>query len=216
MKKRILIVIYALLLCVTASFAWLSDFQEERVGSISVDFQHGALTVVNVDFDAFLETRDANGNFVPLGENEKFIFDKKNMVPDAMTPFKIKIKNNSTTESRKAKLGVAISIDPVEEGEVNILDMLYLDIVAVSGFRTTDTYHVYVRLSEADEIGADGSGTYYLTIYGDGSELIIPPFIEDENPENDYAVLDCSIYFDQEATAEYQNKIINTMVFRLE
>ena len=52
MKKRILIIFYALLLCVTASFAWLSNFQPNKVTNLSVDYSGGALTVADLDFDA--------------------------------------------------------------------------------------------------------------------------------------------------------------------
>ena len=210
-KKRILIIFYALLLCVTASFAWLSNFQANYVEDIKVDFREGALTVVNLDFDAFIETRDANGDFARIPEGT-FSFDKKQMYPDSITPFKIKIKNNSTTEERKAKLGVAIRLDPSQIDDVNLLDMLYLDVVAGNGFSGANNYHVFLKLNAAEQVGASDSGEYFLWVYGDGSEIIIPP----TTPDNEYVTLDCSFYFDQNATAEYQNKSIQAMAFRLE
>lgn len=211
MKKRILIIFYALLLCVTASFAWLSNFQANIVEDIKVDFREGALTVVNLDFDAYIETRADDGSFNKIPEGP-FMFDKKQMVPDAMTPFKIKIKNNSLTEERKAKLGVAIRIDPTQMEDVNILDVLYLDVVAGNGFKDGNNHHVFLRLNAAEPIGTVGSGEYFLWIYADGSEISVPP----STAENEYVTLDCSFYYDQNATAEYQNKSIQAMAFRIE
>ena len=216
MKKRILIIIYALLLCVTASFAWLSNFNVTPVKSIAVDFQGadkgGLATVASFDFDTALEIVDENGDYVPLEKDVPYTFDSKNMVPDSMTSFRLKIKNNSTTESRTTKLVVAISIDPEQAKQANILDVLYLDVVASDGFMNLENYHIYVRLNEAKEVGAKGSGEYTLTIYGDGNELVIPA----ADGDDDYATIDCKIYFDQEATAEYQNKTIDAMLFRFE
>ena len=54
MKKRILIIIYALLLCVTASFAWLSNFEIKPVNNVLIDFrgkpEGGLATVASFDF----------------------------------------------------------------------------------------------------------------------------------------------------------------------
>ena len=210
-KKRILIIFYALLLCVTASFAWLSNFQANIVEDIKVDFRNGALTVVNLDFDAHIETRNADGVFEQIPEGT-FTFDKRQMVPDSITPFKIKIKNNSTTEERKAKLGVAIRLDESQMDDVNILDVLYLDVVAGGGFKDGNNHHVFVKLNAAEPIGAEGSGEYFLWIYGDGEEIVIPP----TTPKSEYVTLDCSFYYDQNATAEYQNKTVQALAFRIE
>lgn len=216
MKKRILIIIYALLLCVTASFAWLSNFEIKPVNNVLIDFrgkpEGGLATVASFDFDTVLEIADENGDYVSLAKDVPYTFDKKNMIPDSMTSFRIKLKNNSDTESRTTKLILGISIDPEEAKNVNILDVLYLDVVASSGFMNLENYHIYVRLNEAKEIGAAGSGEYTLTLYGEGNELVIPA----SNGEDRYATIDCKLYFDQEATAEYQNKTIEAMVFRFE
>ena len=83
--------------------------------------------------------------------------------------------------------------------------------LANPNFTNLENYHIYVRLNEAKEVGAKGSGEYVLTLYGDGNELVIPA-----NADNKYATINCKIYFDQEATAEYQNKTIEAMVFRFE
>ena len=212
MKKRILIVIYALLLCVTASFAWLSNFQANYVNEIRVDFSNGALSVINLDFNAYIETRTESGSFERIPDGEIFSFDHKSFVPDSITPFRIKIKNKSTTEFRKAKIGVAIRLKQSEVGNVNLLDMLYLDVVAGDGFDETNNYHVFVKLNTADLVSTEEEGEYLLYIYGDGDEIMIPP----TTPTKEYVTLDCSLYFDQNATAEYQNEVITAMTFRLE
>ena len=217
MKKRILIVVYALLLCVTASFAWLSNFNKTNVKDLHVDFRHGALTVTDPGFQAFIETRDANGNFVRIpdgvdGEQLPYTFNHKDMVPDTITPFKIKIKNNSSTEERKAKLGIALRIDPEAAKVANILEVMYIDVIAGDGFSDDENYHIYMRLDEASVVGNSENGEYFLWLYGEGSEIIIPPTSDDK----EYVTLDCSFYYDQNATAKYQNQSIFALSFRLE
>lgn len=209
MKKRILIIVYALLLCVTSSFAWLSNFEANQAKHVTVDFQNGNATVVDPGYDAYITT-EQNGEDVRVGD--KFVFDHKKMVPNSVTPFKIKIKNKSETESKKAKLSLAIKISPEEASKVNILDVLYVDIVVGQGFDGANTYHVFKKLSEATLIGSKNSGEYILDIYGNGEEIVIPPTSE----ENEYVSLNCYIYYDKNATAEYQDKTIQTLSFRLE
>lgn len=212
MKKRILIIFYALLLCVTASFAWLSNFQPNKVTNLSVDYSGGALTVADLDFDAHIEVPDEKGEYRALSKDEQFSFDSKKMVPDTITPFKIKIKNNSETEYRKAKLSIALKVDAEEMSEANVLDVMYLEVVAGDGFGDGITYHVYVRLDEASVVGDESNGEYFYYIYGEGDEILIPPTTADK----EYVTLDCSFYYDQNATAEYQNKSIQAISFRLE
>ena len=211
-KKRILIIFYALLLCVTASFAWLSNFEKNYVSDVRIEYSDGALTVANLNFDAYIERSNDDGTFTALGDGENFTFDSKKMVPDAITPFNIKIRNTSSTESRKAKLSVALRIDPEEAKQANILDVIYLEMVAGDGFSGTNMYHIYVRLDEASKVGNTADGEYFFYIYGEGEEIIIPP----STSVDDYVTLNCKFYYDQSATAEYQNKSIQTVAFRLE
>ena len=209
MKKRILIIVCALLLCVTGTFAWLSNFQANYVTELKVDYQDGALKVVNLNFDAYIEARNDNGAFVRVPDGEAYSFDSRKMVPDSITPFKIKIKNQSTTEFRKAKIGIAINIDP---SHASLLDMIYIEVVAGLGFSGTTNYHMFLKLKDAQVIGSEDSGEYFLWIYGEGSEIMIPP----TTAAYEYVTLDCSFYYDQNATAEYQNKSIRAMQFRVE
>ena len=217
MKKRILIVIYALLLCVTASFAWLSNFNKTDVKNLLIDYQAGELTITDLGFQAFIETPNSDGVFERIpddldGGQLPFTFDHKAMVPDSVTPFKIKIKNNSSEKSRDAKLGIALRIDPEAAKVANILEVMYIDVIAGDGFSDDENYHIYMRLDEASVVGNSENGEYFLWLYGEGSEIIIPPTSDDK----EYVTLDCSFYYDQDATAEYQNKSIQAIAFRLE
>ena len=206
MKKRILIIVFALLLCVTASFAWLSNFEKQVVSAVNVGFPDGALSVVQLDFDASMEVEVSDGVFRPLDDNENFTFDKQKMIPNAVTPFKIKIKNNSD-QATDAKLVVSIKIDPEQAKTANILDVLYLDVISGDGFSAVNDYHVFVNLKEAKVVGDASGGNYLLYVYGDGNEITIPPSAN--------VTLDCYFYYDQNATAVYQNKNI-AVSFRIE
>ena len=205
MKKRIFVIVVALLLCVSASFAWLSNREEQPVSNIDVGFDN-PVSVAKLDFTAIMEVEKDPGVFTPLGKGESFSFSKKDLIPDSVTRFKIKIMNNSE-EASEAKLAVAITLDPEQVKTANILDVLYIDVMAVDGLSGTNDYHIFAGLKDAEEVGSVGGGSYLFYVYGDGSELPVPPSTE--------VTLDCYFYYSQEATAKYQNKDIS-LSFRIE
>lgn len=213
MKKRILIIVYALLLCVTASFAWLSNIDSYRVKSLYAEFDNGSLTVLNFDFDAKLSvpTVDASGveSWVDVDPETDgaHIFDKTKMVPDSISPFKIRIANKAG-EAIEARFSLALRI-PKES--VPLLDVIYIDSIAGDGFDKTTTYHKFIKLSEAELVlESEEYNEYVLRIYTYGDEILIP------YKSGNFVTLDCSFYFDQNATAEYQTMTIDSIVFRLE
>lgn len=214
MKKRILIIVYALLLCVTASFAWLSNIDSYRVKSLYAEFDNGSLTVLNFDFDAKLSVPkvDASGveSWVDVDPEKDgaHIFDKTKMVPDSISPFKIRIANKAG-EDIEARLSLALRV-PNES--VPLLDVIYIDSIAGDGFDKTTTYHKFIKLSEAELVlESEEYNEYVLRIYTYGDEILIPYY-----NSGDFVTLDCSFYFDQNATAEYQTMTIDSIVFRLE
>ena len=205
MKKRIFIIVLSLLLCASATFAWLSNFETTSVKNINVGFDN-PVSVSKLDFDAEMWVETTPGQFTCLEDDAPFTFPKERMIPDSVTRFKIKIKNN-TAEDSKAKLALSIALDPEQAKTVNLLDVLYLDIMAGEGFNGADDHHIFVNLRESREVGASGSGNYLYYAYGEGNELTIPKSAE--------VTLDCYFYYSQEATAKYQDKDI-ALSFRIE
>lgn len=216
MKKRILIIVYVLLLCVTTSFAWLSNVQENKNDTVDVNFADGKAVITDFAFDAYLEKRNDDGTYSKV--EGAFEFDQRTMVPGVRVPFKIKIKNIGDN-AKNTKLVLDMHIDNFDVNEPSILDMLYIDMVLGKGFADSGTRNIFIKLSEANVVGNEGSGDFSLDLYGEGEELTIPiqSIVDEINPGADgYVTLDCSFYYDQNATAEYQNKAISAMSFRLE
>lgn len=215
MKKRILIIVYALLLCVTASFAWLSNFQATKVKGVKVEYTNGDLTVLDLAFDAELRVPEINGynsdgspiqTWKPVDSATKHIFDSTKVVPGSITAFRLAIKNKSD-EAKDARLSLVFTI---ASEDVDLLDYLYIDTIAGTGFSTSNSYHKFIKLSDAEQVSSkDGVDEYIVRIYSYSDEITIPK-------SNNFVELDCSFYFDQEATAELQAKTIKTMAFRLE
>ena len=197
MKKRIILSIGALLLLlsVVTSVAWLSNFEKKKVKSVNVDYQNGMMTIADKNFDAWALVPDGNGGYRELGDEEEFTFNSRSLVPDSVTPFKIKIENKTESE-KTANLSLIFTTD-----DTTLLEHFYIDVVI------GNKYHVYRCLGEANEIGGGGSGNYVLDIYGEGAEINISA--------SSVITLDCYFYYDKFADASNQANNID-IEFRLE
>lgn len=235
MKKRILIIVYVLLLCGTVTFAWLSNAQENINETIDVDFRDGKAVITGFAFDAYLERKlddgEVNANDVDNDgyvsveadreDGEPFAFDSNKTLPGERIPFRIRAKNLGDAE-KKTKLFLDMQIDGYDPDaeDVNVLDVLYVEIVLGDGFAESGTKHAFKKLSDAVY---RGNGIFSLEIYGEGEEIAVPT-VETVNTRlgklgketNGYVALNCSFYYDQSATAAYQGKGISALSFRLE
>ena len=213
MKKRILIVVYVLLLCVTASFAWLSNIQETETKSVNVDFENAMITDFSLDAkliidDSYVESRESG---IKLNETST--------LPGSRIPFTIDITRDEITE-KKTKLFLDLELD---EADAEILKFIYVEVVytEVTQIPGTNNYstksrHVYKNLSESETGGYYGD--YSVEIFGEGSEIIIP-IERDENGDGIKEMevtLSCSFYYSSQATATHQDMGIDAMVFRME
>lgn len=146
MKKRILIIVYVLLLCGTITFAWLSNAQSNINEYVDVQFNSGKAIVVDLPFKAYLERKLAEGEndtdsdgYVRV--NGDFSFDTKATIPGSRLPFRIRIQNPEA-ESKGTKLVLDMYIegyDPNSEEEfirnkADFLDAVYIEIVLGEGF----------------------------------------------------------------------------------
>ena len=215
MKKRILIIVYALLLCVTASFAWLSNTQLNEAGEIAVKFSKDKddykVLITDFSFEGYLEKKGVNDVYEKV--EGSFTFDTQTTVPGVRIPFRIRVKNVAEV-SKNAKLVLDMYVENYDADSPNILDMLYIDVVLGDGFAESGSRHVYKKLSEASVIGEDGSGTFSLDIYGDNDKITIPSYNK-VSVADGFVALNCSLYYDQNATVEYQETGV-AFAFRLE
>lgn len=218
MKKRILIIVYALLLCVTASFAWISNFDQSRVESVMFNYNNGALTVWNNNFEGKLmvpvvEGTNADGTpkeiWKDVDKNKIYTFDSTKFVPDSVTPFRLGIKNISG-EDQQARLSLVFKMDTED---VELLNYIYINIIGVESgnFAKEDSYHRFVKLSEAEQISNNGEeAEFVLRLYSYSNPVAVPKV------NNRFFEFDCFFYFDPEAPTEMQHKSISAMAFRLE
>ena len=222
MKKRILIVVYVLLLCVTASFAWLSNIQETNVKSVNVDFENAMITDFSLDAElkidpSYVETSDEEKN-----DESGIKLSGNSTLPGSRIPFEIVITRDEKAE-KKSKLFLDLELD---EADAEILKFIYVEVVytevtVIKGEGNKEEYstksrHVFKRLLDSEQGGYYGD--YSVEIFGEGNEIIIPPQrVEKENsPPEMYVTLNCSFYYSDEATATCQDMGIDAMVFRME
>ena len=184
MKKRILIVVYALLLCVTICFAWLSNSRVNYVREINVDFKNGALTVDRAGVTGVIGTVDSKGEFKAV---DKLSIDSRLMIPGSGHKFQIRLKNIDETKTQKIKLGVLIKLNddtdvPQGTGELpDVFDKLYISVLkraTSSGeannveFDSDNSFSV--KLNEASVYGNPDDKMYFLWICKDETEIILP------------------------------------------
>ena len=189
MKKRILIVVYALLLCVTICFAWLSNSRVNYVKNINVDYKNGALTIGHAGVKGVIGRIDENGNFQMV---EKLEIDPKVMVPGSGHKFQIRLKNTEEITEQKIKLGVLIrlsegtketrGVDGEQDSTLpDVFDKLYISVLkkAANGggannveFDSENSFSV--KLSAASVYGNKKDNMYFLWICGEGNEIILP------------------------------------------
>ena len=208
MKKRLLLILYCLLLCCTATFAWILNGDPEYVRNIVIDYTDDnkmCISSVNVKANAYFIMESGE---VPA---EQFELDASELIPDTMIPFRITL-DYQAQDPEKSALPVKLTLVGITVSDPRLLNMMYISVTPKNeGLSSTNGRgSVYKCFSEAKLMG-DGV-TYSLDIYDSENRLFIP-----HNEENGPASeLDCYLYFDRKADATYQGMSINITSFRLE
>ncbi len=207
MKSRILRLLYAVLLLVSITFAWILTGDVNRVPSLSIDYKDdGTLQIANMDVNASIWIYDStNDTYIAMPEN--YQFDSNSMIPGATVPFRIRIENNSESVIR-ANLTLYIDVD---EADFKLLDKLFIEIAAGNGYYGVHVDPVNIKFSDAVMVQVDGEPKYALSIYNAESLLAIPL-----TAAGSYAELNCSFYFDESADAAYQDLSFVIDYFRME
>lgn len=201
MGKKLLLVAYCILLCITITFSWLFDIEPNYVQNIVIDFEKNNLFIVNAKIEAKL-FMEQNGNDVQV--DDSFELDSSLLIPNAVIPFYITISN---TGESNTLLTMTLLIS-VNESDLCLLDMLYVDMVVASDDAGVGT-HVYKKLSEAKRIG--NTNEYSLPLYSSENKLFVKSGGEDEAVK-----LKGYLYFDRNADSTYQGKSFKIVSFRLE
>ena len=200
--KRIIALVYAILLCVTVSFAWILTEEENIVDDVIVGYDDGKLVIASKDVDGKIMIIDEkSGTATELTEN---YFSPADILPNGIIPFSLRIKNNAYED-----LIVDISIIGIAPEDVKILDVVYFSATPTTGWGDSRPHAEYVLLSEARLNTIDG--TYTLDI-AKGVRLSPTEPLNDD----DYMAYECYFYFDAEKmTNEHQNIDLNIGAIRI-
>ena len=91
---------YAVLLLVTASFAWIINRDPYRARNVLVDFdEQGKLAVSGKNIEMSIWIANEKGEYREISNSSKEstgeLFSVANIVPDHNVPFQIRLKNTS-------------------------------------------------------------------------------------------------------------------------
>jgi len=190
--KRIIALVYALLLCVTVSFAWILTEKENIVEDVIVGYNNGNLVIAAKDISGKLVISDDEGNETVL--DQEYLFSPTEIIPNSVVAFSLRIKNNSYDE-----MMANISVVGITAEDAKILDVVYFSAQPSSGWGDVTPQSVYVKLGDANYNELDRS--YSLTV---ASSVLLRP-TEPLN-EDDYMEYECYLYFDGDTmTNEHQD-----------
>jgi hypothetical protein len=170
------------------------------VYEVVIDYQNNGLFIVNANMDAALYMQEQeNGEFIEV--EEAFAFDNTRMIPNAVIPFYVDIRNTGETNS-SITVTVLMNVE-----DPTLLDVLFIDVVVASDDSNAGK-HVYKKLSEAERIGDSDSTEYSLALYTLDNKLFVKGMST--------VRLDSYLYFDRNADSTYQGKSLEIISFRLE
>ena len=200
MRKKLILVAYCVLLCITVTFSWLFDILPNHVYEVIIDYQNNGLFIVNANMEAELYMQEQDGGeFVEV--KDSFSFDSVRLIPNAVIPFYVDIHNTGTANT-SLMITLLLQVD-----DPALLDVLFVDIVVAADDSNTGK-HVYKKLSEAERIGDSDSTEYALTLYASNNKLFVKGLST--------VRLDSYLYFDRNADSTYQGKSLEIISFRLE
>ena len=199
--KRIIALVYAILLCVTVSFAWILTEEENIVDDVIVGYDDGKLVIASKDIEGKIIIADEQGNETELTED--YFFSPTEILPNSVIAFSLRIKNNAYEE-----MVVDISMVGISAENVSLLDVVYFSATPSSGWEGETPSSVYVKLGDA-ALAQDG--TYTLNVAAAVRLRSTEPLNED-----DYMEYECYFYFDGESmTNVHQNIDLSVGAIRI-
>ncbi len=103
MRKRIFLMVCVLLLCLTATHAWIIQQNEQFVESFSINYQNGTLIISDKKVKASLWIKPDEEGAKPIeisnsdkADGEQYLVD--NVVPGKSVNFILKLQNTSASE----------------------------------------------------------------------------------------------------------------------
>ena len=219
-KKKAMLAVYIIMLCVTVSFAWILNVQNNMGQYLELKYGEEAahkLSIASKDIEMMAYIQK-DGDWIYLGSSKdqnqsgKLIqISPEDVIPNSSVPFRIRFKNTSgNTLKVKLTLSGVVCDKSLVADEIVYVGALGSDEYS----RYTDTAitppNVYLALNAANFISEDIDGntsTYDLVVY---EAIDIPA-----TPDGEYVELDCYFYFDAERmTNVCQNKVFFVSSFQ--
>ena len=185
MSKRIIALIYAILLCVTVSFAWILSEKENIVKDVTIGYNNGKLVIAPTDIQGKVLISDSLGNETELTDD--FEFNPTDIIPNSIIAFSLRLRNNSYME-----IPVNITFVGITAENPSILDVVYFSATPSTGWKENTPPSTYINLGDA--VYNEVDGTYTLTVL---TTVVLRP--TEVLNEDDYMGYECYFYFDGEA-----------------
>ena len=218
-KKKILLVVYTLLLGITVSFAWILNPESNVSDSFYIQYggnTDNTLVVAPKDVEMIVYAQKA-GKWVKAGSSsdkndqaELFAIDPHMVIPNSSVPFRIRLKNNSnqTIRIRIMLTGIVCDRNLVNK---EIIYVSSIGSMEYSKYSVKVPENVYLSLNTDGELVSTdeetNTSTYNLVLY---DEIEVPA-----TDENGFVELDCYFYFDKDRmTNVCQNKTFFVSSFR--
>ena len=218
-KKKILIVVYTILLGITVSFAWILNPESNVSDSFYIEYggsSDNTLVVAPKDIEMIVYAQ-RSGKWLKAGsssdkknQDELFSVDSSTVIPNSSAPFRIRLKNKSN-ETKKIKIVLTGIVCDQNLVDKKIIYVSALGSMEYSKYSVKAPESVYLSLNvDGELVSVDeetNTSTYNLTLY---DEIEVPVTEGDA-----YVELDCYFYFDKdEMTNVCQNKTFFVSSFR--
>lgn len=218
MKKRILLLVYSVLLCCTITFAWILDGNPKPITGFMFDYSDDSkMSIASIGVDVAIGFRQGDG-YVAARD---FVLRPEHMMPNARIPFKIMFDHQSDDEE-PTSLPISLSLVGIRVSDPILLDKMYISVTPVTdGLTATNGRSpIYKCFSDAIPVGEGDNVSYRLEIYNNLNKLYIPHNDEQEREdqwdEGNRSVLDCYLEFHSSADASYQDISLDIGIFRVE
>ena len=216
-KRKWLLAFYALILCVSISFAWILDPNKNASDSFFLQYGDGAnqsLVVSPKDLEMIIYTQK-DGQWKTVGSSKdvdinanRFTVDPKSVIPHAAIPFRIRLKNKSDSTIRLRLMMTGIVCDSTLVAD----DLVYVSAMGGANYAkydVTSPTSVYFPINDGEVVEVNENKnltTYDIVLY---DEIEVPA-----TSGNNYVELDGYFYFDKRMTVVCQNKTFYVSSFR--
>lgn len=201
--KSIFIIAYTLLLCVTVSFAWILAIKPNIVQNVNINYNDdNKLIIAPSDIEGAVYVVNEKGEEVELTSD--FHIDPKDVLPNSIIDFKIRLKNNTDNLTK-----IDVSLVGITTSRETLLNVVYFSATPSTGWGKDAPHSEYKQLGDAKK--SQTSETYSLTVLNE-----ISLRSTDKENEEDYLEFSCYFFFDPETmTNEHQNTELVIGAFRI-